>query len=159
MFMAQRPPWRAWSSSAAANEGGHWPSVFGSIRVPSKSVLINFIRRETYTGSEDRQFFCENPGFSAYGGSMKSAYELAMSRLEKQAPTRPLTEEQKTQIAEVDSEITAKIAEKKVFLEGEIKKAAGDTLGQDELRRQLASEISRLEEKREQKKQKIREGA
>lgn len=90
---------------------------------------------------------------------MKSAYELAMSRLEKQAPSRPLTEEQKNQIAEIDSEITAKIAEKKVFLEGEIKKAAGDMLAQDELRRQLASEISRLEEKREQKKQKIREGA
>lgn len=90
---------------------------------------------------------------------MKSAYELAMSRLEKQTPSRALTEEQKTLIAEVDSEITAKIAEKKVFLEGEIKKSAGDPLAQDELRRQLASEIARLEEKREQKKQKVREGS
>ncbi len=89
---------------------------------------------------------------------MKSAYELAMSRLEKQAPTRELAEDKKALIAEVDSEITAKIAEKKVFLEGEIKKSAGDPLAQDELRRQLASEIARLEEKREQKKQKIRDG-
>lgn len=89
---------------------------------------------------------------------MKSAYELAMSRLEKQSPTRALTEEQKEQIAEIDSEITAKIAEKKVFLEGEIQKAAGDLSAQDELRRQLASEIARLEEKREQKKQKVRGG-
>lgn len=89
---------------------------------------------------------------------MKSAYELAMSRLEKQAPTRELPEDKKALIAEVDSEITAKIAEKKVFLEGEIKKSAGDPLAQDELRRQLASEIARLEEKREQKKQKIRDG-
>jgi uncharacterized protein YecT (DUF1311 family) len=103
------------------------------------------------------QFFCENPTPSVYDGRMKSAYELAMSRLEKQSPTRALTEEQKQRIAEVDSEITAKIAEKKVFLEGEIQKAEGDALAQDELRRQLASEIARLEEKREQKKQKIRE--
>jgi len=87
---------------------------------------------------------------------MKSAYELAMSRLEKDAPAPKVTEAQKRQIAEVDSEITAKIAERKVFLESEIAKAAGDRLGQDEIRRQLASEIARLEEKREQKKEKIR---
>jgi hypothetical protein len=120
-------------------------------------VLINVIRRETYTAPSGGQFFCGKRLASDYFAGMKSAYELAMSRLEKQAPTRPLSEEQKQLIAEVDSEITAKIAEKKVFLEGEIKKAAGDTLAQDELRRQLASEISRLEEKREEKKQKIRE--
>lgn len=88
---------------------------------------------------------------------MKSAYELAMSRLEKQAPSRTLTEAQKQQFADIDSEIDAKIAEKKVFLEGEIAKAADDELARDELRRQLASEISRLEEKREDKKAKIRE--
>lgn len=87
---------------------------------------------------------------------MKSAYELAMSRLEKEAPVQKVTEEQKRQIAEVDSEINAKIAERKVFLEGEIAKAASDRLGQDELRRQLALEIARLEEKREDKKNKIR---
>lgn len=87
---------------------------------------------------------------------MKSAYELAMSRLEKQSPTRPLTEDQKREIAEIDSEITARIAEKKVFLEGEIRKAAGDPAAQDELRRQLASEIARLEEKREDRKEKVR---
>ena len=88
---------------------------------------------------------------------MKSAYELAMSRLEKQTPTQPLSEKVKKQIAEVDSEITSKIAEKKLFLDGEIAKAARDPLAQDSLRRQLASEIAGLEEKRELKKQKIRE--
>lgn len=87
---------------------------------------------------------------------MKSAFELAMSRLEKQAPTQKLSEEMKAQLAEIDSEINAKIAEKKVFLEGEIAKAAGDSLAQDELRRQLASEIARLEEKREDKKARVR---
>jgi hypothetical protein len=106
-----------------------------------------------------RQFFCEISPPTSYDVAMKSAYELAMSRLEKQAPTRALTEDQKQRLAEVDSEITAKIAERKVFLEGEIRKAAGDPLAQDELRRQLALEIARLEEKREEKKQKIRDEA
>ena len=85
---------------------------------------------------------------------MKSAYELAMSRLEKSAPTVSLTENQKRAIAEVDSEINAKLAEKKLFLEGELAKA--DPAEKDEIRRQLASEIQRLEEKREREKEKIR---
>lgn len=87
---------------------------------------------------------------------MKSAIELAMSRLEKEAPIQKLSEEQKRRLAEIDSEFTAKVAEKKVFLEGEIAKTSGDPLAQDEIRRQLASEIARLEEKREDKKEKIR---
>lgn len=87
---------------------------------------------------------------------MKSAFELAMSRLEKEAPIRKLTPAQKERIAEVDSEYAAKIAERKVFLEGELAKAAGDPLAEDEIRRQLASEILRLEEKREHAKEKIR---
>jgi hypothetical protein len=87
---------------------------------------------------------------------MKSAFELAMSRLEKESPTKSLTEKQKAEMAEIDSEITAKIAEKKVFLEGEMRKAVGDPLTQDSLQRQLALEIARLEEKREDKKKKVR---
>lgn len=87
---------------------------------------------------------------------MKSAFELAMSRLDKEAPVRKLSDDQKRRLAEVDSEITAKIAEKKVFLEGEISKAADDRNAQEELQRQLAAEIARLEEKREEKKEKIR---
>ncbi len=87
---------------------------------------------------------------------MKSAYELAMSRLEKSSPAKSLTDEQKRRLAEVDSEIEARIAERKVFLESEIRKAADDPSAQDELRRQLASEIARLSEKREDRKEKIR---
>lgn len=88
---------------------------------------------------------------------MKSAYELAMSRLEKSAPTRKLSDSQKARLAEVDSEIQAKIAERKVFLEGEIAKAEGDPAAQDQLRGQLAMDLARLEEKREEKKEKIRQ--
>jgi len=87
---------------------------------------------------------------------MKSAYELAMSRLEKATPSVTLSEEQKRAITEIDSEINAKIAEKKIFLEGELAKA--DPAEQDQIRRQLASELARLEEKRESQKEKIRAG-
>ena len=87
---------------------------------------------------------------------MKSAYELAMSRLEKSAPTISVSDVDKHRIAEIDSEITAKIAEKKIFLEGEMAKA--DPVAREEIRRQLASEILRLEEKREREKEKIRSG-
>lgn len=89
---------------------------------------------------------------------MKSAYELAMSRLEKSEPTRKLTDEQKTQIAEVDSEINAKIAEKKLFLEDKIAQSADDALAVEELRRQLSLELARLEESRESRKEAIRRG-
>ena len=89
---------------------------------------------------------------------MKSAYELAMSRLEKSSPVTTVTEEQKKALAEIDSEFAARIAEQRIFLEGEIAKVAGDEHAVMDLRRQLASEISSLEEKRESRKEKVRSG-
>lgn len=85
---------------------------------------------------------------------MKSSYEIAMARLEKSRPATPLTDDQKARLAEIDSEIDARIAERRIFLEGELAKA--DPPSRDEIRRQLASEIARWEEKREEKKDKIR---
>ena len=89
---------------------------------------------------------------------MKSAYELAMERLGKSHPTSTLTEEQKKALAEIDSEYDAKIAERRIFLDGEIDKALGDEFTIQELRRQLSGEVAALEEKRELKKEKIRSG-
>lgn len=85
---------------------------------------------------------------------MKSAYEIAMSRLEKAAPSITLTEDQKKRIAELDRQIEAKIAEKKIFLEAQLAKA--NPTEEEEIRRQLVLEIARLEEKRESEKEKIR---
>ena len=53
---------------------------------------------------------------------MKSAYELAMERLQQQAPTVKLTAEQKAQIAEIDTLYRAKTAEREVFLKDQIAK-------------------------------------
>lgn len=98
-------------------------------------------------------FLCEE-SVICYTASMKSAYELAMSRLEKSSPPVHLTQEQKQQIAEVDRTINAKIAEKKIFLEDQIGKAPYQE--RESLERQLVSELARLEEKRERDKEKIR---
>lgn len=89
---------------------------------------------------------------------MKSAYELAMERLEKASPSLSLTEDQKKEIAEVDSVFRAKIAEKELFLKGQIQKAqtAGKLEEVESLDKQLASEIRRLQEDCETKKQKLR---
>ncbi len=91
---------------------------------------------------------------------MKSAYDLAMERLEKQSPSARLTEEQKRDIAEIESSNRAKIAEKELFLAGEIKKAraAGQAEEVEKLERQLSSEIRRLTENCESKKERVRSG-
>ena len=89
---------------------------------------------------------------------MKSAYELAMERLEKTAPTVTLTEEQKAQIAEIDSTYKAKIAEKELFLQGKLKEAglSGTFEEFEKLEKQLATELRRLHEDWEEKKAKVR---
>jgi ABC-type hemin transport system substrate-binding protein len=90
--------------------------------------------------------------------TMKSAYELAMERLEKASPSMALTEDQKKEIAEVDSVYRAKIAEKEVFLKDQIRKAqiAGNFEEAQSLEKQLASEIRRLQEECEARKEKLR---
>ena len=89
---------------------------------------------------------------------MKSAYELAMERLEKKAPSIALTNEQKEQIAEVESSYRAKIAEKELFLKDQIRKAqgAGSMDEAASLEKQLSIEIRRLQEDCEEKKEKLR---
>jgi hypothetical protein len=91
---------------------------------------------------------------------MKSAYELAMERLQKSSPTVSLTDDQKKQIAEIDSTFRAKIAEKEVFLKDQIAKAqsAGKFEEVESLEKQLSVEIRRLNEDCETKKEKLRAG-
>jgi hypothetical protein len=91
---------------------------------------------------------------------MKSAYELAMERLQKESPVRPLTEEQKAALAEVDSLFRAKLAERELFLKDKIAKAQaagqlGDVL---ELEKELQYESRRIQEECETRKNRIREG-
>jgi hypothetical protein len=91
---------------------------------------------------------------------MKSAYDLAMERLEKQSPTVKLTEEQRSQLADVDSLYKSRIAEKELLLNDLIRReqAAGKISEVESLQKQLASEIRRLSEECESKKERIRQG-
>ena len=89
---------------------------------------------------------------------MKSAYELAMERLQKAAPSVSLSDEQKKQFAEIDSSFKAKIAEREVFLRDQIRKAQSAEKFEEveSLEKQLSSEIRRLQADCEEKKEKLR---
>ena len=89
---------------------------------------------------------------------MKSAYELAMERLQKNAPSVPLTEAQRAELAEVDALYKSKIAEKELMLKDQIRKeeAAANVFEVEKLQHQLSSELRRLQEECEAKKEKIR---
>lgn len=89
---------------------------------------------------------------------MKSAYELAMERLNKDQPSVTLTDEQKKQLADVDSTFKAKIAEKELFLKNEIQKAqvSGKLDEVEGLQNQLTSDVQRLKEECEARKEKLR---
>ncbi len=85
---------------------------------------------------------------------MKSAYELAMERLEKKEPTKKLTARQKDRIAEINSLYGSKIAERETFLQGEIVKetAKGDLTAVAQIQDQLTRDIRRLHVEWEEKK-------
>jgi hypothetical protein len=90
---------------------------------------------------------------------MKSAYELAMERLEKQAPQIKLTAAQKKELAELDSRYAAKVAEREISLKDEMGKAAakGDFEACEQLEKQLVSERKSLQAELEEKKEKVRQ--
>ncbi len=92
---------------------------------------------------------------------MKTAYELAMERLAKTTPTVKLTDEQKKEIAEIESKYAAKIAERELFLKGEIVKAIdkGDAEAVEQLEKQLLSDRKALRVECEEKKEKVRNPA
>ena len=88
---------------------------------------------------------------------MKSAYELAMERLNKTAPTVKLSADQKKQIAELEAKNKAKIAEREIALKDEI--AAAATAGEfdkvEALQQQLISERKKLQSELEEKKEQV----
>ena len=83
---------------------------------------------------------------------MKSAFELAMERLGG-GPIKQYTSEQKEQLAEIDREFDARIAQVKLSSVA----AEGETPEQCQAREEgTAAEIRRLEEKREERKESLR---
>ena len=91
---------------------------------------------------------------------MKSSYELAMERLAQKTPTVKITDKQKKELAEIDSQYAAKIAERELLLQDELKKAAqkGDGEALAQLEKQLVSDRKSLAAEREDKKERARLG-
>lgn len=89
---------------------------------------------------------------------MKSSYELAMERLNKKAPTVKVTDEQKKELADLDAKYAAKLAEREIFLKGEVQKALvnGDYEALQQLDQQMKSEKKKLQEELEEKKEAVR---
>jgi len=86
---------------------------------------------------------------------MKTAYELAMERLEKASgPTRKLSNAQKARIAEIEKIYDAKIAETK--LAGESEMLSADSMEVlNKFRQGLADAIASIEERREKEKEAV----
>ena len=91
---------------------------------------------------------------------MKSAYELAMERLNKSAPSVKLTAEQKARLAELDSIYKAKLADREILVQGQLQKAAGkgDFEAVAQLEKQLVSDRKSLAAELEEKKERVRQG-
>ncbi len=88
---------------------------------------------------------------------MKSAYELAMERLNKTAPTVKLSAAQKKEIAGLESEYAAKIAAREIALKSEIA-ATSDAEKENALRDHLATDRKKLSAELEDKKERVRQG-
>ncbi len=89
---------------------------------------------------------------------MKSAYELAMERLNKASPTAKLTNAQKKQLADLDSKYAATIAGREIALKDEITKAAqrGEFEKVEQLEQRLVDERKKLQAELEEKKEAMR---
>jgi hypothetical protein len=89
---------------------------------------------------------------------MKSAYELALERLERQGIERPreesLSEEKRSQIAEVRRQAEAKLAELEILHKDRLKTANPATRQEDE--DDYLRERRRIEEDRDRKVERLR---
>lgn len=92
---------------------------------------------------------------------VKSAYELAMERFKQdEGEVLSLTDVQKRELAEIDREITAKLAEQEILLKSRIVAAlaAGNVEEAAKLRDELTAELRRIRERGEARKETVRKG-
>ena len=92
---------------------------------------------------------------------MKSALDIAMERFGAGSASPKLTDEQKTQIHDLNNLYQSKIAERQTFLSSRIKSAAedGNLKEVEELELQLRRDLATFREELEAKKKKIWDGA
>ncbi len=90
---------------------------------------------------------------------MKSAYELALERLERQGIEPPreaaLSEAERQQVAEVRRKAEAKIAEMEILQNGSLAKLV-DPAEREQAERQFRHERKRVEDRRDREIERIR---
>lgn len=81
-----------------------------------------------------------------------------MERLQQAAPTKVLTEAQKTELADLDSLFKSRIAEREIALGDEmvLAEAAGDYAKAEQARERLTIERARLTAERDERKERVR---
>ena len=86
---------------------------------------------------------------------MKSAYEIALERLEKESgPAQKLTDAQRDAIAEIDKRFDARIAEERLHLDGRLSQAtSAEEVAQ--IRSELTDVVNSLEAKRDKEKEAV----
>ena len=88
---------------------------------------------------------------------MKSAYELAMERMEAESgPTKKLTEEEKAKLAEINAKYDARVAEAKLSRDSKIAEVLPEA--RDALQAEMSQELANLEEKREREISEVWDG-
>jgi hypothetical protein len=126
-----------------------------------RGVSIRQSRVATFPELDGVKFFRVFPVSRDNIAAMKSAYELAMERLAKSDPdsSRPLTPEQKSQLAEIDRVYKGRLAEREIFLQQQLDGAyaAQKFEEAEKIKQQLSSERARIEEEREAEKERIRQ--
>jgi hypothetical protein len=95
---------------------------------------------------------------SADKKGIKSSYELALERLGTESDRPALSDEMKRDLAQVDVETQAKTAEQEILFKARIAASlAADNIEEAvKLRDELATELRRIRERGEEKKEEIR---
>jgi hypothetical protein len=97
-------------------------------------------------------------------GAPKSSFELAMERLrrkdaEEGVTTRPMTDQQKSAIAELRSLYDSKIAEQEILQQSAKKQlSSADPAEREEVSRRFRRERERLASERDAKVERVRQG-
>ena len=90
---------------------------------------------------------------------LKSAYELAMERMSGlTGSSSPLTNEQKTQIAEIENMAKARLAELEILFAGKEAKAAGDEEELAKLNLEFAGQVAAVRGRADAEKETVRRG-
>lgn len=93
---------------------------------------------------------------------MKSAYELAMERLNQEDPVAAtkLTDDQKEELADLDNKYKARIAEQRISIKKKMAdaRAQGNYQAAKQAEEEMRKEIGRLESDCEAAKDRVRSG-